>query len=123
MSERDRKLDDLDPVFKPKAIELIARCAESGIAVMVVETFRTEAQHQEDLAAGRSLILRSKHQDRKAIDLAPYETYQLHGADKINWDAGSGPDTVKEPWATMGKIGEALGLGWGGRWHKPFDAG
>jgi hypothetical protein len=120
---RDRKLDSLAPAFKPFAIGLLARCTEAGIAIAIVETRRTAAQHQEDLASGHSFVLHSKHQDGLAIDVAPFETYQLHGDKKIDWSAGTGPEHVLEPWATMGTIGESLGMKWGGRWHKPYDAG
>lgn len=113
-----RKLDDLDPVFKPFAMELIARCVEAGIAVMIVETARTQEEHLVQVAAGVSWTEHSKHvpadnlHGALAIDLAPYETYQLHGPDKLKWD-GSDP-----AWQIMGVIGERLGLRWGGRWQQ-----
>jgi len=110
---RDRKLDDLAPNFKGLAMELLARLTEAGIAVMVVETLRTEAQHQEDLANGRSWIAHSKHQDGLAIDIAPYELYNESGPDKLDWDSGHGV------WEQIGQTGKALGLTWGGDWtHK-----
>jgi len=105
---RDRKLDDLDPRFKPLVFALLARIVEAGIAVMVVETRRTEAQHQADLASGHSWITHSLHQDGLAIDICPYETWQMHGDKKADWNA--------EDFAPLGPIGEALGLRWGGRW-------
>src|ERR1051325_189720 len=120
---RDRKLNDLAPVFRPLAIELLARCIEAGIQICIVETRRTQLQHDQDVATGHSFVTHSKHQDGLAVDIAPWEIYQLHGADKLDWNAGTGPDSVLEPWATMGKIGESLGMKWGGRWHQPFDAG
>lgn len=125
MLTRNRNLDDLDPKFKPLAFELIARITAAGIAIMVIETRRSEAAHQEDLASGASRTKRSKHQDGIAIDLAPYALYSNSTERKntVNWNAGKGPENVLEPYATMGRIGEALGLRWGGRWHDPFDAG
>lgn len=125
MLTRNRSLDDLDPAFRPLAFELIARITAAKIAIMIVETRRSEAAHQEDLASGASNVKRSKHQDGLAIDLAPYARYggQSGLTNSINWNAGPSPDNVLEPYATMGRIGEALGLRWGGRWHEPFDAG
>jgi hypothetical protein len=108
-----RALDDLDQRFRPVAIELIARCVEAGIAVMVVDTLRTPAEHAINLANGTSWTDHSKHLDGLAIDLAPYETYGLHGSDKLQWDPS---DPV---WAKMGAIGERLGLRWGGRFKRP----
>lgn len=105
-----RKLDDLHPDFKPLAITLLARIVEAGIPIMIVDTLRTPAEHADNLAKGTSWTTRSKHLDGLAIDIVPYETYQLHGPDKLQWDAS---DPV---WLKMGLIGESLGLRWGGRW-------
>lgn len=108
----DRRLDSLDLRFKPKAIELLARCVEHQIPVMIIGTRRTAAEQDIAVAAGRSWISHSKHQDGLAIDICPYAQYQAHGPDKLLWDAS---DPV---WTLLGAIGEALGLGWGGRWQQ-----
>ncbi len=118
-----RRLADLAPRFRPLAVELIARCIEAGIPISIVTTRRTAEEQAAALAKGYSRVKHSKHQDGLAIDLAPFEVYQAHGPHRINWDAGRCPEAVKEPWATMGRIGESLGLRWGGRWHDPFDPG
>lgn len=112
-----RRLDDLAPGFKEKVIELIARCVERGIAVMIVDTLRTEEEQIENIKRGVSWTANSKHLPdsrgfARAIDLAPYSVWQLHGSDKLQWDTN---DPV---WQQMGEIGEALGLGWGGRWKQ-----
>ena len=118
-----RALDDIDPRFKPLAMELIARCVERGIAVMIVDTLRNEAEQELNLARGTSATKSSRHlpqlPDGKslAVDLCPYETYQRHGLDKLAWDPNA------EEWRVMGEIGERLGLRWGGRWERPFDPG
>jgi peptidoglycan L-alanyl-D-glutamate endopeptidase CwlK len=111
-----RKLNDLSPRFRPLAIELLARCVEAGIPVCVVDTLRTPAEHAANLAKGVSWTPYSKHLDGDAIDICPYETFNLHGPDKLQWD-GSEP-----VWARLGAIGESLGLTWGGRW-KVRDLG
>jgi peptidoglycan L-alanyl-D-glutamate endopeptidase CwlK len=107
-----RRLDDLDPRFRPLAFELLARFVESGIAVMIVDTLRTPAEHAANLAKGVSWTTRSKHLDGLAIDVCPYMQWQLTGPDKLQWDA---TDPV---WSAMGRIGEELGLRWGGRWKQ-----
>lgn len=109
---RNRKLDDLAPEFKPLAIELLARCVEAGIQVAIVETLRTEAQHQEDVASGHSWVKVSKHQSGLAIDICPYSLWQLHGDKKLQWDAS---DPV---WMQIVTIGESLGLKAGARWQQ-----
>lgn len=112
-----RALNDLNPKFKPLAIELIARIIEAGIPIMIIDTLRTPAEHKINLAKGVSSATRSKHLDGLAIDLCPYAEYSASGPDKLNWD------TSAKEWAIMGKIGEDLGLRWGGRWKKPHDPG
>ncbi|MEK9722056.1 MAG: M15 family metallopeptidase [Rhodospirillaceae bacterium] len=113
-----RKLDDLDPRFRPLAVELLARTVEAGIVVLIVDTRRTLEEHQANVKAGRSWVARSKHCDGLAIDIVPYTVWDAHGPDKLNWDAG---DPV---WQKLGALGEAAGCRWGGRWkHGHTDLG
>jgi peptidoglycan L-alanyl-D-glutamate endopeptidase CwlK len=107
-----RRLDDLDSRFKPVAIELIARCVEAGIQLMIIDTLRTPEEHAANVARGVSWTTRSKHLVGLAIDLCPYDVYLLDGADKLQWKASH------PVWQEMGAIGEALGLRWGGRWQQ-----
>ena len=108
-----RALDDLSDEFRPFAFELLARCAELGIPVMVIDTLRTQDEHLANLAKGVSWVKHSKHIDGDAIDVCPYAVYNSTGPDKLNWNPG---DPV---WTKIGQVGEALGLRWGGRWRTP----
>ena len=108
-----RALNDLSPRFRPLAVELLARCAEAGIPVCVVDTLRTPAEHAANLAKGVSWTRHSKHLDGDAIDICPYAVWDAHGPDKLLWDAG---DPL---WQRLGAIGEGLGLRWGGRFRAP----
>lgn len=112
-----RALNDLDQRFRPLAVEFLARCVEAGVMVMIVDTLRTPAEHADNLARGVSWTTRSKHLDGLAIDVAPFETFMLHGPDKLQWDAS---DTI---WLKLGQIGEQVGMVWGGRWKKTPDVG
>lgn len=107
-----RKLDDLAPEFRPLACELIARCAEAGIAVMIIYTRRTQAEQDALIAGGRSWTTHSRHLTGHAIDICPYEEYELVGPDKLQWN---GSDPV---WQRIGNIGKGLGLVWGGDWTQ-----
>lgn len=129
MIERYRDLDLLHPDFRSVVDRFLARCVEAQIMVMVVETWRSQEAHEQDVKNKRSWVKKSKHQQTilslveydgrpvevpasLAIDIAPYDQYQLHGPDKLKWDA-------KDPvWKKLGKIGESLGLKWGGRWKR-----
>jgi hypothetical protein len=96
--------------MRPLAFELLARCVEQGIAVCVVDTLRTPAEHAANLAKGVSWTTRSKHLVGDAIDICPYAVWSSTGPDKLSWD-------VSDPnWQRIGAIGEAIGLKWGGRW-------
>lgn len=106
-----RRLDDLDPRFRPLVFELLARLTEQQIFVVIVDTLRTPAEHAENLRRGVSWTTRSKHLDGLAIDLCPIATYATHRS-KLDWDA-TNPD-----WQKIGTIGERLGLRWGGRWAQ-----
>ncbi len=107
-----RLLNDLDPRFKPIAFELLARFTEAGLCVIIIDTLRTEAEQQANLARGVSWTPKSRHLVGLAIDVCPLLSYQLYGADKLQWQAD---DPV---WQQMGVIGEAIGLRWGGRWTQ-----
>jgi peptidoglycan L-alanyl-D-glutamate endopeptidase CwlK len=106
-----RALDDLDPRFLPLAMELLARTVEAGIPVLIVNTRRTAAEQAAYIASGASWVRHSKHQDGLAIDIVPYDVFRMYGEDKLQWE---GSDPV---WQRLGKIGEAIGLRWGGRWQ------
>lgn len=112
-----RALNDLAPAFRPLAMELLARSIEAGIAVMIVNTLRTTQEQAAAVARGVSWVQHSKHQDGLAIDICPYETWQLHGDDKLQWNA------TDPTWQVLGRIGEALGLRWGGRFKPQRDLG
>ncbi len=122
-----RALDDLSVPMRARVFELLARTVERGIAVVIVNILRTPAQQAANIANGVSWTTHSKHLPRylrgyspaspdsgksDAIDVCLFETYALHGADKLQWNAD-------EPaWQMLGAIGEGLGLRWGGRWTQ-----
>ena len=108
-----RALNDLDPRFRPIVVELLARLTEAKLPVLIVETRRTAEQQAINIATGHSWVAHSKHEDGLAIDLVPYALYTIApGGDKLEWD------TAAPAWQVIGKIGEALGLRWGGRWQQ-----
>lgn len=108
-----RKLDDLSPRFRPLAMEFLARLVEAGIHVLIVDTLRTPAEHQANLAKGVSWTARSKHLTGDAMDVVPYSVWTSEpGGDKVSWNS-------QDPaYATLGAIAESLGLRWGGRWKQ-----
>jgi hypothetical protein len=102
-----RALDDLDPRFRPLAIELLARCVEAQIMVMIVDTLRTKDEQAAYVAKGVSWTMNSKHLLGLAMDICPYDVYLANGPDKLQWDE-------RHPlWPKIGAIGRRLGLKWG----------
>lgn len=86
---------------------------------MIINTRRTVAEQLEAVSSGHSWVQHSLHEDGLAIDICPFDTYLLHGTDKLKWD------TSDPVWWMLGKIGESLGLRWGGRFnqHDPTKIG
>ena len=117
--------------------ELLARLTEHVVPILIVQTSRTVEEHETNLANGASRVSRSKHLPRRirgviegsaeddkadAIDLVPFEVFELHGADKLAWTETATPESMAA-FAMIGVIGEGLGLRWGGRWTQPHDPG
>jgi len=106
------RLDDLHPDFRRQAVEVLAQLLEEGITVKIICTGRTAAEQDAAVNRGASKVAHSRHQDGMAIDLCPYHTWALEGPDKLSWDA-------KNPgFDAIGRIGEKLGLRWGGRFGE-----
>ncbi len=133
----DRSLDSLSAAFKPLVFEVLARLTERGVMVMIVQTSRTLSEHEANLANGTSTVQYSKHLPRRlrgfplayadadkcdAIDLCPYELYQVAGPDKLAWAEKASAESYKA-WKAIGEVGESLDLRWGGRWINPHDPG
>lgn len=109
----DRSLASLSDRFRPLAYVLLAKLVEAGIAVMIINTRRSSEEQAVNFANGVSWVKHSKHQDGDAIDVCPYELYTAaKGGDKLAWNDNH------PLWEKIGLIGEAAGLGWGGRWTK-----
>lgn len=102
-----RALDDLSPRMRPLADRFLAKLMEARIPVMIVTTSRTQAEQVDAVKRGVSWTLNSKHLTGDAIDVAPYDIYDLHGPDKAEWDE---EDPI---WLKIGAIGQACGLKWG----------
>jgi hypothetical protein len=96
---------------------------------MIIETWRSRERQLWLLERGASRTPVSDHENTEdkhqpteagyfvnkvpnslACDLAPYEVFNLHGPDKLEWDADA------EVWQTFGRVAEDVGLKWGGRW-------
>lgn len=106
----DKQLDSLQQLMRQRTFEFLSRLIEANIPVMIINTLRTKAEQDINIANGVSWTKNSKHLIGNAIDICPYSIFQEHGDDKLQWDAN---DPI---WNKIGAIGESCGLKWGGRW-------
>lgn len=128
MAVASRRLDDLAPSVKAKALRMLGSCEAVGLDVVVACTYRDSAAQAALYASGRTVkgpILtnakpgQSLHNyvDRsfeglekpasKALDVYPL----LHGK-LVRGVLGND----LKLWRQLGEIGEACGLQWAGRW-------
>ncbi len=113
-----RKLEDLRPVVKAKCEAHIAACKAEGIDILITCTYRDAEEQNRLYAIGRTTPGRkvtnakagqSFHNYRLAYDLVP-----LQGGKPV-WKTDGEEGKL---WERVGKLGEAQGLEWAGRWTK-----
>lgn len=107
----------LHPDLKPLALKLVSQCKANGIDIIITQTLRTKTEQDGLYAQGRTapgnIVTNAKypwslHCWGVAFDFVPVV------AGKAVWNDMSLFDRV-------GRIGEALGLEWGGRWTSIVD--
>jgi peptidoglycan LD-endopeptidase CwlK len=109
------KISTLKPIVRKKAKMLVAACQEKGISLIVTSAFRSFEEQNELYAQGRTkpgnIVTNAKagesfHNWRVAFDVVGLK----NGIPDWNCD-----------WKTIGELGEALDLEWGGRWTGFVD--
>lgn len=109
---------NMNIVLQHKANEFIKECEKAGIKVAITQGFRSIVYQNELYAQGRSkpgkIVTNLKggyspHNYGLAFDFCIYHN------GKIDWNASN------PKWTQAGKIGEKLGLEWGGRWTGFLD--
>jgi peptidoglycan LD-endopeptidase CwlK len=107
-----RSLDDLLPVVKAMAEQLIDACKAVGIDLLVTSTYRDLEAQAELYAKGRTVPGRivtcakpgeSLHNWRVALDFCPIEDGKCAWADLTTFER-------------VGEIAERIGFEWAGRW-------
>lgn len=112
-----REIDALYPIVAKKAKQLIELCKSEHIDIIITSTFRDIESQNKLYAQGRTIkgkkVTNAKggqsyHNWRVAFDVVPI----VNG--KAIWN------DIKL-WNRVGKIGESIGLEWGGSWTKFKD--
>lgn len=112
-----RSLSDLDPRVAAMARKLIGRAKQEGIDLIVTSTYRDHEAQAALYAQGRTrpgkIVTNAKpgysiHNYRLAFDVVPV------AGGKAIWN-----DIPL--WARVGKLGQEVGLEWGGAWKTFRD--
>lgn len=122
-----RNIKDLHPALQEKINLLISRCEERGIKIGIGECLRTAAEQDALYAKGRTTAgtkvtnckgfsYSSMHQWGVAFDF--YIIMDVDGDGKTSDDAYNDKTGLFEK---VGKIGQEIGLEWGGSWKSFKD--
>jgi peptidoglycan LD-endopeptidase CwlK len=132
-----RRIEDLCPAVQVKCNEFIEACAKAGIPVLITSTLRMVAEQIALYAQGRQ-ALDLVNKMRRFAGLSPLNEVQnkriitknlvsiheygcafdfaITRDGKAIWDVKADVDADQVPdYEEAGRIGEALGLRWGGR--------
>lgn len=115
-----RSTDELTQRFLFPFAKFCMYLVEAGVPFLIVQTLRSIDESADNIAKGTSWVsdpLASRHVDAylrgwdihgsDAADVVPYDTYLLHGADKLEWN------TDDPVWLKVRDAAARVGLGWG----------
>ena len=120
-----RDVKQLHPELQKKIAQLQDLCKKNGITIGISECFRTVAEQDALYAKGRSAAgsivtnckgssYSSMHQWGVAFDF--YLAMDVDGDGKTSDDAFNNATGL---FAKVGKLGQSIGLEWGGSWKSP----
>lgn len=122
-----RNISDLHPRLQEKLKKLKKLCEKNGIKIGIGECVRTAAEQDALYAKGRTApgvkvtnckgsSYSSMHQWGVAFDF--YLIMDVDGDGKTNDDAYNNATRL---FGKVGKLGQSIGLEWGGSWKSPVD--
>lgn len=115
----EQRLAELAPPLASRGSQLVSRCHDEGVLIRISQSLRTWAQQdvlyaQGRTAAGRVVTYARGGESFHNFGLA-FDIELLDSSGRPTWDA-------RHPgWSTVGQIGVALGLSWGGHWKRYQD--
>ena len=119
IEKSNKKLVNVHPYVKNKAIELIKKAYAEGIYIQVTQGFRSIEEQNELYAIGRTkpgkIVTKAKGgQSIHNYGLA-FDIVVLNNDGSLNWN------TSDKRWKRVGQIGQSIGLEWGGTWKTFKD--
>jgi len=114
-----RDITKCHPTLQKKAKELVKRCADKGLKIAIGECLRTVAEQDALYAQGRTKPGAKVTNARGST----YSSCHMWGiAFDIYRNDGKGAFNDSDGFFTkVGKIGQSIGLEWGGSWKSPVD--
>lgn len=117
-----KKIDELHPALKDKAIQLVKAAEKAGIHLRIYSALRTFAQQTALFNQPFDLIDNDGDRlidepDEKVTNAKAGESFHNYGLAFDVVEIKNGTAIWDNPrWEQIGKIGESVGLEWGGRW-------
>ena len=114
-----RNIDDLHPRLREKAKELKRLCEENGLKIGIGECLRTKEEQDALYAKGRtapgSIVTNAKGSTYSSMHQwgVAFDFYRNDGKGAYNQSGGF--------FEKVGKIGQSVGLMWGGAWTGFVD--
>lgn len=133
-----RDIEDLHPILRATCMEHQQLAGEAGVRTLLIETYRDEQAQLDAWQKGRDAAGNIVDRDAVVTNSRPGASW--HGVTYGNGRPAAlayhlaviAPDgvglvgygdvpMVDSVYLMVGKIGEQLGLVWGGRWKQPHD--
>lgn len=118
-----RKIEDLHPALQDTARQFLQEAQLAGIDALITCTYRSWDEQADLYAQGRTkpgkIVTNAKPGHSKHNYRLPDGTPASEAFDVVPVRGGKAIWNAEDPaWQELGRIGEALGLEWAGRWKR-----
>ncbi len=114
-----RLTTDLHPKIKVLAEQLLVNANNNGTPIIITQTLRTIEEQNELYNQGRTkpgkIVTNAKNGDSYHCYGLAFDIALIVGK-KVIWNKNDNNHNKIDDWEEIGKLGEQLGLEWGGRW-------
>ncbi|MFG6605291.1 M15 family metallopeptidase [Sulfitobacter sp. 1A10445] len=113
MFEKRRQQNRFQPLVGRTAQTMVARMKAAGFPIRVTSTYRSHEEQARLYAQGRTTP------GNIVTNAKPGESFHNYGVAFDVVFREQGYDASPEMWQSLGSVGKALGLEWGGDWKNP----